>query len=80
MGKPDVLSPAEAEHAFELAQSDYRPREILEKKAEIDKKTSLVYMSYGHHPEADEVAVKELVRLRLQLDGLYAAWVRGEIS
>ena len=66
--------------AFELAQGSYRPRQILELKAQIENETRAleVRVSAGGTVESAETA--KIVQMKLRLDNLYALWAEGKLE
>ena len=75
-----VLSRELSLKAFELAKSQYRPKEIIDLKEEIENKTRLAEFRASVTGAIDENLVAEIVAMKLQLDSLCLDWVEGRIS
>lgn len=70
-----VLAPEETKKVFELAESPYRPKEILDLKAQIDSKTRLAEFRASVEGVIDEDLVHEIVQMKFRLDSLYSLWI-----
>ena len=75
-----ILNPELSLKIFELAQKPYRPKEIIDLKEEIEAKTRLAELRASFSGVIDTVLVKEIVDMKLRLDGLYLDWAEGKIS
>lgn len=75
-----VLSQEEIARTLQMTDSDYRPDEILRLKARIAHETELCEAQAVKNGRVDEGHVREIVAMRLELDGLYLDWTEGKIS
>lgn len=80
MPKVEFMSPEQVERMMKLAESPYRPPQILALKAEIESETRAAELRASVTGIIDDDDVNKIVGMRLQLDGLYSAWTRGEIK
>lgn len=75
-----VLSPEATLRALELAQSSYRPRQIVELQERIDGDTRRLQLRLDCGQSVDDEDARAVVQMKLELDGLYADWAEGKIS
>ena len=75
-----VLSPAEAQRAFELGKSSYRPKAITDLQDLIDGKIRVAELHASIKGFVDPKEIEEIVNLKLKKDGLYGDWVQGKIE
>lgn len=78
MGK--FLDEKYMERALKLAESDYRPKEIIALKDKIERETKLLEKLAAEGVPVIEDAIKAVVGLRLDLDRLYTDWAEGKIE
>ncbi len=73
------LSPEAVENGIRLAKNPYRPKQILELKAQIETETKIAELqaSVGPTPEG---LLHNIVSMKLQLDNLYGEWAEGKIE
>lgn len=75
-----IMTPKEVQKMTKLAESEYRPKEILELQARIDGETRAAELRASAIGEIDEAKVQEIVGMKFELDALYTAWIDGTIS
>ena len=73
------LSPEAVSRALELAKKPYRPPQIVKLKEDIEAKTRVLELKASTGP-VDPSEINEIVRMKLDLDRLYAQWAEGEIA
>ncbi len=73
----EFLSTKEVGKLFELAKKPYRPKEIIELGEKIERETKVAELkaSVG---VIDQEHIQKIVKMKLQLDGLYCDWVEKE--
>ncbi|QQS15582.1 MAG: hypothetical protein IPK84_04410 [Candidatus Moraniibacteriota bacterium] len=74
------LSPEEVQKVCELAQSSYRPKEIVGLKNQIEGEIHAAELNYSVTGVIDHERIQRIVSMKLELDGLYVKWARGIIS
>ena len=74
-----MLSPEAVRRALELASKPYRPPQIVKLKEDIEARTRLLELKASIGP-IDQTDIDEIVRMKLQLDSLYAQWAEGQIE
>ncbi len=74
------LSPEASLKALELAKSQYRPKAIIDLKNEIEGETRAAELALSVENVIGKARIEKIVRMKLQLDALYAAWAEGKIS
>jgi hypothetical protein len=75
-----ALTPAEFDRMTKLAQSSYRPKEILEQQRLIEAETKAAELKASITGEIDDRKIEEIVKMKIHLDVLYSQWIKGEIS
>ena len=80
MGKFRTMTWEEVQRMMELAESEYRPKEIAELEARIEGETKAAKLRASVTGEIDKAKVQEIVSMKFKLDALYTAWVEGKIS
>lgn len=76
----EFLSLKETERAMKLASNIYRPSEIIKLKEEIEGEIRAGELALSITGIIDSERVEKIVKMKLQLDGLYVAWAKGEIK
>ncbi len=75
-----ILSSEAVSRILELRKKPYRPPEILKLKADIEIKTNVIQERAETtgliHPED----IKEVARMKLELDCLYGLWAEGKLG
>ena len=74
------LTPEAVSRALELIKGSYRPPQIVTLKNEIEVKTKALELKLSVSGQIDQEEIDEIVRMKLELDRLYARWVEGEIE
>ena len=74
------ISPRANQRMIDLARNPYRPSQILKLKEEIEAKTKALELKSSVSGQINQSETDEIVRMKLQLDRLYAQWVEGEIE
>lgn len=74
-----VLSPEATMRALKLGSKAYRPPEIIALKEKIDAETRAAELATSITGIVDESKIHEIVRLKLELDNLYARWVEEKV-
>lgn len=74
------VSPEGVKRMMTLAPHSYRPREILDLKRQIAEETRLAEFFFASTGVIDYERVRQIVGMKLQLDGLYGAWAEGNIN
>ena len=74
------LTPRANKRMADLASSPYRPPQILKLKEEIEFKTRALELKSSVSGKVSQEEINDIVRMKLELDRLYARWVEGEIE
>lgn len=75
-----VLTPEEVCRAMELAESSYRPPQILEQQQRIEEEIGILEFRTETGQQVTEEDIQRVVAMKLELDGLYGLWVEGKIE
>ena len=75
-----ILNKEVALRALELAKHEYRPAQILELKEQIEAETRVAQLKANTTGTPDPEDVKKIVRMKIELDNLYADWAEGKIE
>lgn len=75
-----TLPPNQALHFLELAGGSYRPPEIVELQERIAAATAAAEIEVKRTGQIDHMVVRSITQMRLDLDGLCAAWAAGELK
>lgn len=67
-----VLNKEDVFRFMELARKPYRPSKIVEFKEEIEAKTRVAELTYNTIGSINPADIQEIVRMKLDLDNLYA--------
>ncbi|MEK7083096.1 MAG: hypothetical protein AAB972_02900 [Patescibacteria group bacterium] len=65
---------------MELTKQPYRPAQIIALKEQIEAKTRVAELKYTTIGNVDPADIQEIVRMKLDLDSLYAYWVEGKLE
>lgn len=76
----EFLSLKETERAMKLASNSYRPSEIIKLKEEIEGEIRAGELALSITGIIDSERVEKIVKMKLQLDGLYVAWAKDELK
>ena len=74
------LSSKAVARALELTKSLYRPPQIVKLKEEIEAKTKALELKLSVSGQVSQEEINKIVRMKLQLDSLYAQWAEGGIE
>ena len=74
------LSPRTNKRMLDLVGNPYRPPQILKLKEDIEAKTKALELKSSVSGQVNQSEINEIIRMKLQLDRLYAQWVEGEIE
>lgn len=80
MSGSEFLSPDQFTRLQSLASGSYRPREIRELKAKIEAETRAAEVNAISTGQVDRERVQKIVKMKLELDGLYCAWIEGKLD
>lgn len=75
-----ILTPEEVQRALKLAESDYRPDQIRTLRAKIYAEEEKLVARAQKTGKIDELHARDIVTMKLELDGLYTDWAKGHIS
>ena len=75
-----IIEPATVLRLLELAEGPYRPPQIRDLEERIQGETRALELRATVTNSVNEDEVLKIVKMRLELDQLYAAWAAGEIS
>jgi hypothetical protein len=75
-----VMSPDEFLRLVGLQLGNYRPKEIVDLRAQIDIEISALALDAVMNGFVDREWAEAIVRMKLRLDGLYLDWAEGRIS
>ncbi|GEM_PF-4155376 len=64
---------------LELGKKKYRPPEIVALKEKIDAETRAAEITASITGTVDTSKIYEIVRLKVELDNLYARWAEGKL-
>lgn len=74
------MSPKGVENMLRLVQDKVPPPpEIIQLKEEIERRTNAAEVKVSVTGKIDENEIREIVALKLRLDGLYGSWAEGEL-
>ena len=76
----NFLSPEAASNFSELAKSSYRPKKIVDLKEKIKEETRAAKLNASTTGSLNPNHVQKIVKMKLELKGLYADWAKGKLS
>ncbi len=74
------LSPEAVERMFKLAESSYRPPQIVKLKEEIEGEIRVANSNALVTGSIDLERVQKIVGMKLNLDHLFGLWAEGKIE
>lgn len=75
-----ILNAAYVPRLFQLSQSSYRPKAILDLKTEIDGATRVAELRATVTGVVDHVEIERIIGMKLKLDSLYMDWTEGKFD
>ena len=74
------LSQEQIKRTSELQKSSYRPHDIIELQRQIEAETRATELKVSINAIVDPADVQKIVRMKIELDGLYLLWIEGKID
>lgn len=74
------VSPEGVQRMMALAPHPYRPQEILVLKRRIAEETRVAEFFFASTGVIDHERIRQIVAMKLELDGLYGRWAEGDIQ
>lgn len=75
-----VMSKESVFKLMELTKQPYRPPQIVALKEQIEAKNRVAELKYTATGNIDPADIREIVHMKLDLDGLYALWAEGKLE